>query len=92
MTPIEKARNIGPVVSEALRASGIHTVEQLRELGWREAWQILCEHFPRYDNLNCAYGLAGAELDIDWRLLDPHLKAEMARIRKQRRSRPSYTR
>lgn len=78
-TPIEEARNLGPVVSEHLRASGISSVEKLRRLGWQEAWDVLRARFPRFNNLNCGYGLAGADLDIDWRVLPEEVKAEIRR-------------
>ena len=85
-TPIEKARNLGPVTVAELRRAGITTVEELRALGWQEAWARVVEMFPNRRNANMGYGLAGADLDIDWRALHPEIKAEvkamLARLRR----------
>ncbi len=85
MTPIERARNLGPTTAAEMRRAGIATVEDLREMGWQEAWARVVEMFPNRRNANMGYGLAGADLAIDWRELPPEVKAEvksmLARLR-----------
>jgi len=83
VTPIEKARGIGPTVGAELRRAGIATVEDLRALGWQEAWARLIEHYPARLNRNAGYGLAGAVLDCDWRLLPAEVKREVAALAQQ---------
>ena len=83
MTPIEKARGIGPVVSAELRRAGISTREELVAMGWQEAWARLIEYFPDRLNRNCAYGLAAAVLDIDWRELPSEVKQEILVLSQQ---------
>jgi hypothetical protein len=77
MTPIEQARNLGPTSAAVLRRAGVGTVEELREIGWQEAWARVVALFPNRRNANMGYGLAGADLDIDWRALPPEIKAEV---------------
>lgn len=88
-TPIERARNIGPISAAELRAAGIGTVEQLRGEGWRACFERLVESFPERINLNMATALMAAELDCDWRRLPPAHKAEaravVERLRAARR-------
>lgn len=85
MTPIEQARNLGPITAAELRRAGIRTVEDLRAMGWQEAWAKLVDVFPNRRNANMGYALAGADLDIDWRELPPAVKAEvLARLARLR--------
>ena len=82
---MDKARNLGPTTAAVMRRAGIKTVEDLRALGWQEAWARVVEMFPNRRNANMGYSLAGADLDIDWRRLPPEVKAEvkamLARLR-----------
>lgn len=66
-----------------MRRAGIATVEELRALGWQEAWARLIEHYPARLNRNAGYGLAGAALDCDWRLLPAEVKREVAALAQQ---------
>jgi len=88
-TPIEEARNLGPLTGAECRAAGIATLEQLREVGWEAALERVVEIFPERLNLNMAAGLIGAELDCDWRAIPPEQKAAaralLNRWRAQRR-------
>ncbi|MBM3755694.1 MAG: hypothetical protein FJW38_17125 [Acidobacteria bacterium] len=77
MTPIEDARNLGPKSAAVLRRAGVRTVEDLREMGWQEAWARVVEIFPNRRNTNMGYGLAGACLDVDWRKLPAEVRAEV---------------
>jgi uncharacterized protein YdeI (YjbR/CyaY-like superfamily) len=75
-TPIEAARNIGPMTASELRNVGIKTVEELQAMGWEQAFQVLCEVYPHRINLNMLTGLIGAVENIDWRKIDSRQKAE----------------
>lgn len=77
MTPIEKGRNLGPVIGGELRELGISTLEQLQQLGWPEAWLRLCMLRPDRNHLMCGYALAGAEMDLDISRLPAGVKAEV---------------
>jgi hypothetical protein len=69
MTPLHHARNLGPVSAEALVAAGVRSLEELRQIGWREAWDRLASRYPSYAHLNMGRALAGAIQDCDWREL-----------------------
>jgi len=60
-----------------MRRAGVSTVEELRAMGWQEAWARVVEIFPNRRNASMGYGLAGADLDIDWRELPAEVKAEV---------------
>lgn len=74
-TPIEEAKNIGPVCGQELRSVGVETVEQLQALGWEEAAYKLCETYPNRINLNMMTGLIGAVENQHWRDIGPSAKA-----------------
>ena len=78
-TPIDRARNLGPVSAGELAAVGIATREQLVELGWEEAFVRLVRAFPHRCNLNMCCALVGAVEDIDWRRIPPGLKSDARR-------------
>jgi hypothetical protein len=69
MTSLRQARNLGPVSAEALAAAGVRSLEDLRAIGWEEAWDRLASRFPSYSHLNMGRALAGAVLNCDWREL-----------------------
>jgi hypothetical protein len=65
--PITEARNLGPVSSALLPPLGVHTIGDLRSLGWEEvALRVMNEH-PRFVNLNMLRALIGAFHDRDFR-------------------------
>jgi hypothetical protein len=66
-TPIEKARNLGPVSAQALTTVGIQTVEELKKLGWEEAGLRVMHQHPRFIHLNMLRALIGACLECDFR-------------------------
>lgn len=61
------SKNFGPVSSKALNDAGIHTLEQLKEMGWEKAAFELTQVHPRFINLNMFRALIGACYDVDWR-------------------------
>jgi len=65
MTPIIKAKNIGPKIEIELRSIGITTLEQLTQIGYQEAMYDLVEIYPHRLHKMCCMALAGAELNIN---------------------------
>jgi hypothetical protein len=85
-TPIEKARNLGPVMGSELRPLGIDTLEALQDLGWQEAWDRLCDRHPDRTHLLCGYALLGAEMDLDCMKLPEPLKAKVKAHKRARQT------
>ncbi|MBL8209270.1 MAG: TfoX/Sxy family DNA transformation protein [Bryobacterales bacterium] len=85
-TAIEKARNLGPVMGAELRPLGIDTLEALREVGWQEAWDRLCDRYPVRTHLLCGYALLGAEMDLDCMKLPDALKVKVKAHKRARQS------
>ncbi len=56
--------------------SGIETVGDLQELGWKETLERTARRFPEALNLNFAAAIIGVELNCDWREIPSALKAE----------------
>jgi DNA transformation protein len=75
-SPIEDARNLGPISGQEFRSIGIDTVEKLVEIGWREACLRLVDRYPKRINLNAFTAIIGATTGEDWRNVDPELKKE----------------
>lgn len=73
---LEKAINIGPVVAEQLRETGISTLEALREKGSKEAWLAIQAMDPSacYNRL-C--GLEGAIREQRWHHLPQEVKDDL---------------
>lgn len=79
-TPIEKARNLGPVSARELASLGIRTLEQLQELGWREACLLWAERYPARINLNAFVSVVGAIREQAWNEIDPASREEARRL------------
>ncbi len=98
MTPKELAkqlRNIGPICARELLDVGIDSVDKLKELGAKKAYEKICAQ-PGYDgNYHAAYlyALEGAILDCDWRHIPAEKKKEYkaltSSLRKQKQQKPS---
>jgi hypothetical protein len=87
MTSLREARNLGPVSAEALVAAGVRSLEDLRAIGWEEAWDRLASRFPAYSHLNMGRALAGAVLNCDWRELPVEDLDALRTFQKRRRAR-----
>ncbi len=76
MGELVKLPNIGKVVAEQLQQVGVHTPDELRQIGSREAWLRIQSVDPSacYNRL-CA--LEGALRGIRWHDLDAETKAEL---------------
>jgi DNA transformation protein and related proteins len=65
-TPMERAVNIGPVLSQRLSAVGIDTLEQLKQLGALQVWQLIAEHTPGEERVHTLLALEGAIRSVRW--------------------------
>lgn len=74
--PSPTIAGFGPVCTPELRAVGIHSAEDIRELGWEEAYLRWIERFPARINVNAAYGMLAAERGISWLELTASDKAQ----------------
>ncbi len=70
-------RNLGPQSRRWLWEIGIHTRDQIQELGAVETWLRLKFRFGRQINRNMLHALAASLLDIDWRDLSDEHKADL---------------
>ena len=78
--PLSGARNLGPVTAVELRAAGIESLAQLRELGWEEACARWAALFPARLNLNAFCAVIGALEECDWRAVPPERKESARRL------------
>lgn len=73
---LTELKNIGPAMERRLHAIGIHSAEELRALGGKEAYRRLKAAYPEV----CAvflYTLHGAVEDIDLGMLPNGIKDEL---------------
>jgi len=68
---IDNLRNIGPKSAALLRAAGIDSFENLREIGAVAAYRRVNFADPRAVSLNMLWALQGALTDQDWRGIPP---------------------
>ena len=76
MGELSKLPNIGKAVEEQLEQAGIHTYEELKKAGSRNAWLAI----QKIDSSACIhrlYALEGAIQGIKKSELDPDLKKEL---------------
>lgn len=76
MGELSKLKNIGIVVEEQLNQTGIHTAEELKNIGSRQAWlNIKAIDTSACYNRLCA--LEGAIQDIRWHDLPAEVKNDL---------------
>lgn len=63
--PVDRLRNLGPKSVEWLAAIGIHTAEDLIEVGYAAAYQELIATGTARPHRMLLYALAGAVMDRD---------------------------
>ncbi len=89
-TPLDQARNLGPVSSREFAALGVHTLERLCELGWEEACLLWVERYPARINLNAFTSVIGAIQGVAWNEINPadrqRAKVLIAELRRRGRS------
>jgi TfoX-like protein len=74
---LEQMRNLGPVSAARLRAVGIETPAQLKEVGAVEAYARLKRAFPIETTQIALYTLHGAITDAPWNVLSDEVKAAL---------------
>ena len=74
---LEQAMNIGPVTAGWLREVGIHTLDELEEIGSIEAWRRIKERYPGAVSLVGLYALECALLGVRWNELPRDVKAQL---------------
>ncbi len=78
MMDIQEAINIGPRLAAELRQAGINTLEELKALGYLEAWRQLHTVAPDRDYTNSCLALAGAIEGVRWMKLPKDVRARVA--------------
>ncbi len=67
--------NIGKKIAANLNEIGVHTKEDLENMGSLKAWQLIRHKYPNKDICICAlYALEGALQGFRWHELPPELK------------------
>ncbi len=76
MSELSKLPNIGKMVAQQLEDAGIHTAQELADLGSREAWLRIQANDPSacYNRL-CA--LEGAIRGVRWHNLPTEIKSDL---------------
>lgn len=84
MSELTTLPNIANAMEQQLNQAGIHTVDELRNVGAREAWLRIFAFDPSacYNRL-C--GLEGAIRGVRWRDLPEEVKAELKSFYRQHR-------
>ncbi|MBV8086674.1 MAG: TfoX/Sxy family DNA transformation protein [Chloroflexi bacterium] len=77
MTDIASAINIGPALAKDLREAGIHTLEELQAMGYREAIRRLRAAAPKRDCTHSMLALAGALEGKRWMALPADTRARV---------------
>lgn len=72
-------KNMGPKSSEWLASIGVHTLEDVANLGVVETYRRVKAAYPDKVSLNMLYGLQAALLDLPWNELPPDIKEELKR-------------
>jgi hypothetical protein len=72
-------KNMGPKSTEWLASVGIHTLDDVAEIGVVESYLRVKAAYPDKVSLNLLYGLQAALLDLPWNELPPDIKAELKR-------------
>lgn len=77
MSELRKLRGIGPRVEQWLHQAGIHSGQQLRELGAIEAYLRVIECTEFRANITLLYSLVGALENRNWTEVAQHDKARL---------------
>ncbi len=73
MGELRKLPNIGPEVGRQLNEAGVHTLEQLKEKGAKQAWLDI-KAIDESACINRLYGLEGAIRNMRWHNLPDDVK------------------
>ena len=66
LTPIQNAVNIGPVLTQRLLAVGVTTLEEVRERGAIEVWQLIADQAEGNECAHMLLALEGALRGQRW--------------------------
>lgn len=72
--------SFGPACTPELHAVGLTSDEEIRALGWEEAFLRWTARFPARINVNAAYGMLAAERGVNWLQLSDEDKAQARRL------------
>lgn len=70
-------KNMGPKSSEWLASIGVHSLEDVANLGVVETYKRVKAAYPEMVTLNLLWGLQAALLDISWNELPPDIKEQL---------------
>jgi DNA transformation protein and related proteins len=70
-------KNLGPKSREWLASVGVHTLDDVVNLGVVETYRRVKAAYPKKVSLNLLYGLQAALLDLPWNELPPDIKQEL---------------
>jgi hypothetical protein len=70
---------MGPKSSEWLAPVGVHTLDDVVNLGVVETYKRVKAAYAEKVSLNLLYGLQAALLDLPWNELPPDIKEELRR-------------
>jgi len=68
---------MGPKSSEWLASVGVHTLDDVMNLGVVETYKRVKAAYPEKVSLNLLYALQAALLDLPWNELPPDIKEEL---------------
>ena len=74
--PVENLRNLGSTSAQWLREIGVHTRDDLQQMGPVIAYRLVKRRQPSA-NLNLLWAMAAALADQDWRELSPQDKERL---------------
>lgn len=72
-------KNMGPKSREWLASVGVHTLDDVANLGVVETYKRVKTAYPEKVTLNMLWGLQAALLGIRWDELPPDIKSELKR-------------
>ena len=70
-------KRMGPKSSQWLASVGIHTLDEVAQLGVVETYKLVKAAYPDKVSLNLLWGLQAALLDLPWNELPPDIKEEL---------------
>lgn len=76
--------NIGPKSREWLASIGIHTMDDVVQIGTVETYKRVKAAYPEKVSLNLLDGLQAALLDLPWTERPPDIKEELKRQAEER--------
>jgi DNA transformation protein len=70
-------KNIGPKSKQWLASIGVHTLDDVVNLGVVETYKRVKAAYPEKVSLNLLYALQAAIFDLRWNELPPDIKEEL---------------